>query len=75
MVDVLHIHGRDQKGKPSYTKTTLGEPYERGQEPTVTLSPLDVLAIQVMAEALNGQDMETIPFAGQGIDGMGKEPA
>lgn len=26
MTDVLHIHGRDQKGKPSYTKTTLGGP-------------------------------------------------
>lgn len=26
MTDVLHIHGRDQKGKPSYTKTKVGEP-------------------------------------------------
>lgn len=58
MTDVLHIHGRDQKGRPSYTKTVVGEPYPRGQEPIVILDPLDVLAIQVMAEALNGQDAE-----------------
>jgi hypothetical protein len=60
MADVLYPHGRDSRGKPSYTKETVGEPYERGQEPTVILSPLDVLAIQVMAEALNGEDAEYV---------------
>jgi hypothetical protein len=61
MTDVLYptdFAGRSRSR--SYTKTTLGEPYERGQEPTVILSPLDVLAIQAMAEALNGEDAEYV---------------
>jgi hypothetical protein len=59
MTDVLYPDWSNKSAR-SYTKTTLGEPYERGQEPTVILSPLDVLAIQVMAEALNGQDAEYV---------------
>lgn len=59
MTDIIFPDWSD-KSKRSYTKTTLGEPYERGQEPTVILSPLDVLAIQVWAEAMGGQDAGTV---------------
>jgi hypothetical protein len=50
MTDVLYptdFAGRSR----SYTKTTLGEPYERGQEPTVTLTAEDVDTLKAMSEA------------------------
>lgn len=59
MTDILFP---DFAGKTkTYTKTTIGEPYERGSEPVVILSPIDVLALQVWAEAMDTSPCETPP--------------
>ena len=53
--DLLYVHDwRNKKVKPSYTKLTgepdvgIPTPYPIGQEPVVFLSPIELMALQLM---------------------------
>lgn len=50
MTDVLHIHGRDAKGRPSYTKTVVGEPVVEVTESD--MKTMEQWATEVLTAAL-----------------------